>query len=218
MSGWFKFESDAPDHPKTRRLARALGLSKRETVGLLAMFWASVCRFAPDGNLRDLSAEDIEDLAGWDGEPGALLPALVGAALIDETAEGLQVHGWMARAEAYRRAQSRQRARLSRDSHATSVPQRRGEERRGEDRRREEKRGEEGAPALGVRPTQTLQSTGLTLCFAVLLSNNCGFSLCFTRFPFALLPAPMFHGRGCFGRHCFTVASNERHRSPLTSR
>lgn len=116
---WFRVEADMPDHPKVRRLARVLGISRREAVGLVTMLWCQVCRFAPDGALVDYSADDVEDLAGWDGEQGALVEALRRAELVDETDEGLVVHGWMERAESFKKAQAKARQRADRDKGTT---------------------------------------------------------------------------------------------------
>lgn len=108
---WFRLEFDLPGNHKPRALARELGVSRHEALGILVTLWCEVGRLAPDGSLVDYAPEDVEDFAGWRGEPGQLVQALLTVGLLDEAPEGLVVHGWIERAEAYRKAQDKAKQR-----------------------------------------------------------------------------------------------------------
>lgn len=55
-------------HPKTRKLAKRLGL---EGVRSLQILWLWAARNRPDGNLGGMDWEDIELAADWQGEERA---------------------------------------------------------------------------------------------------------------------------------------------------
>src|SRR5215472_7279954 len=69
-----------PRHPKTVKLRRRLGLDG---------CWHLVCLFLwvaenrPDGSLEGMSHEDIEIAAGWTGEAGKFVEALVDVRFLD---------------------------------------------------------------------------------------------------------------------------------------
>jgi hypothetical protein len=86
-----RIATSLPDNPKTLKLIRRLGDSGFKSLIFL------LCRVGthrPDGNLAGLDTEDIEGLAQWSGEEGALLSALVDIGFIDETEDGLKLHDW----------------------------------------------------------------------------------------------------------------------------
>ncbi len=56
---WIKTDTIMPNHPKTLRLAAKLGLSRRETVGLLIDFFVWTRSYAETGFLAEWTNEDI---------------------------------------------------------------------------------------------------------------------------------------------------------------
>lgn len=64
-------------HPKTRIAADLLGISIPLLVGHLHLLWHWAMDFAQDGDLSHFTDAAIEAAAMWDGEPGALVAALI---------------------------------------------------------------------------------------------------------------------------------------------
>ena len=97
---WLEAHQELPQHPKTKRLARTLGISIRETVGSLYMFWGWAMEYAKDGNLSDYEAADIADAVMWEGDPDTFLNAMIEcgpgskSGFIDRTENGLFIHDW----------------------------------------------------------------------------------------------------------------------------
>ena len=77
-------------HPKTKKLARRLGL---EAVRSLQILWLWAAQNRPDGNLSGMDWEDIELAADWQGEEQAFFTACLGA-FLDETDGGFVLHDW----------------------------------------------------------------------------------------------------------------------------
>ena len=69
------------DHPKLKKLARLLGVSRVAAVGHLAALWAWAAQYAPDGDLTTYldEPEALADAAMWEGDPRTFFDALVGA-------------------------------------------------------------------------------------------------------------------------------------------
>ncbi|MBI2376600.1 MAG: hypothetical protein HYV07_21570 [Deltaproteobacteria bacterium] len=88
---WYRRDDSLPDHPKTHRLRRILGVRLVEAVGWIDMFHGRVCQHRTDGDLSGLTPADIEDWLGWDGDSGRLYAALVESGWIDT--DPLRVHG-----------------------------------------------------------------------------------------------------------------------------
>lgn len=121
----FRVKVDFFSHHKTRRLQRRLGA---EGVLCLLQFWAYVAKMRADGDISDMTEEDMEVVACWDGEEGVFVAALQACGFVrradDAAAEaaapqtrgdGLVLHDWAEHnpwaAEAYARSNV---ARLSR--------------------------------------------------------------------------------------------------------
>lgn len=101
-------------HRKFRTLARRIG-SRALAVGSLELLWA-VANDAGDPLIG--SAEDVEDVADWQGERGQLVDALVATRFLDETPDGYVIHDHDHHCPTYvRRRRDRERARR-----ATDVP------------------------------------------------------------------------------------------------
>lgn len=85
-------------HPKTLRLARRLGVSKHEAIGVIHMLWWWCLDYAPDGDLTGFGDDEIAMATEWPGEPAGLVDALVESRWLDRGADGqpliLLVHDW----------------------------------------------------------------------------------------------------------------------------
>ena len=97
---WLKVDASIFEHPKTRRLARALGISPEQTVGHLIRLWGWAMRIFPDGELKNIDADDLADAAHFDGEPGQFVEALLscsscGVGFLERREDGtLILHDW----------------------------------------------------------------------------------------------------------------------------
>lgn len=99
---WIESHDDLAAHPKTRRAARALGVSIPTMVGHLHLLWHWCLKYADDGDLSGYDHADIADAMMWDGDPDELVEALVNCGPGDrfgflEHADGaaLVVHDWL---------------------------------------------------------------------------------------------------------------------------
>lgn len=79
------------DHLKTRRLQRRCGPG-----GVLSLIrlWMYAAASAQDGDLGDMSQEEVEEVAGWDGEAGALFAALEEFGWLERAGKSLRIHDW----------------------------------------------------------------------------------------------------------------------------
>jgi hypothetical protein len=84
-----------PDHPKFADLMAHLGRPKYVALGCLESIWHFTGRFTPAGNIGKYTDQAIEAWVGWDGDPGALMAALINSRWIDRNnAFRLVVHDW----------------------------------------------------------------------------------------------------------------------------
>lgn len=82
-------------HRKTRRLARLLGIPQPCALGVMESLWHVTAEQAPDGAIGRLSNRDIADEIFWEGEPEALIAALIEAGWVDECPRHrLVIHDW----------------------------------------------------------------------------------------------------------------------------
>ena len=54
-----------PDHPKTLRLARLLGIPQAAAVGILEMLWHFTGKYAVQGDIGRFQDGEIAQAAGW---------------------------------------------------------------------------------------------------------------------------------------------------------
>ncbi len=80
-----------PEHPKTLRLARALGVEPWMAVGLLECLWHWCSRYAIDGVIT-AEPEDVAAGLRYTGDPAALFDALVSTGWLDRCVRGYAVH------------------------------------------------------------------------------------------------------------------------------
>lgn len=98
---WIESHQELGQHPKTKKAARLLGVSRPAIVGHLHYLWWWALSYAHDGDLSGFEAADIADAALWDGDPDALINALIACALpgeagfLERTEDGrLLIHDW----------------------------------------------------------------------------------------------------------------------------
>lgn len=91
---WIESHQELARHPKTRRLARALGEALPTVIGRLHLLWWWALDYADDGALGDEAADDLADALMWEGDPSVLWAALVRTRFIDDTADGARLHDW----------------------------------------------------------------------------------------------------------------------------
>lgn len=89
-----------PGHPKFADLKAILKQPKGAVIGWLETMWHFTGQFTPQGNIGKYTDSQIEAWVEWDGEPGALIAAMVKARWIDrDTTHRLLVHDWAQHAD-----------------------------------------------------------------------------------------------------------------------
>ena len=81
---WLESHQELRDHPKTARLRRRLGVSLPTAIGHLHLLWWWVYDYAPRGDLRRFSDQDLADAATWTEEPEAFVSALIESGFMTE--------------------------------------------------------------------------------------------------------------------------------------
>lgn len=69
----------APNHPKMHALARLLGVGVAQAIGHVELLSHWTACYAPAGDVGRFEDGEIEKGCAWEGEPGALIAALVRA-------------------------------------------------------------------------------------------------------------------------------------------
>lgn len=117
---WIESHQEVAHHPKTRKLARRLGVGLPTAIGHLHALWWWAISYAEDGNLNGYSDEDVALGALWDAEPKTFVDALVECRWMDRDGESLSIHDWDEYAGRLvdRRKANAERKRLSRARHA----------------------------------------------------------------------------------------------------
>ncbi len=117
---WIPSHTSLRSHPKTKRAARLAGVSLPQIIGHLHLLWWWALEYAPDGNLSIYDADDIEDAMEWDGEPGALIFALVNCGPGDrpgfliQSDTGLIINDWNEYGGRYLKKKEQTRQRINR--------------------------------------------------------------------------------------------------------
>lgn len=178
---WLEAHQDLRDHPKTKRAARALGISRPQMIGHLLCMWWWCLDYAENGDLGDFDAADIADAAEWEGDPEHFVTALIDCGPADRAGflvndNGLRVNDWSQYGGKYitKRNQGRDRQRTYRERNAevtryssvSNTP--REEERReqditGQDRKEENKKEDEAMAAA----VEAWHAGGLTITKAI---------------------------------------------------
>ncbi|MGN7359480.1 DnaD domain-containing protein [Paenibacillus sp. SAF-054] len=110
---WIESHQELARHPKTKRLARLLGVSLPTAIGHLHLFWWWAMDYSQDGDLSKYDSADIEDACEWDGVPGKLYSALRDSKFVDHDDI---IHDWYDYAGRLveKREQNKERKRRSR--------------------------------------------------------------------------------------------------------
>jgi hypothetical protein len=127
---WIESHQELGSHPKTKRLARALGISLPAAVGHLHYLWWWTLDYGENGSLAKYTPEDIADAMLWEGDADALIEALLscgiggGGGFLNRDSDGrLSIHDWeqyVGRLE-HARDQNRKKQQRWRDRHVTGV-------------------------------------------------------------------------------------------------
>ena len=116
---WIELHDTAREHPKVLKLAKDLKIPPAHALGHLCSLWLWTLRMAPDGDLSSFERDDLEIAAGWLGEDGVLIDAMIKRRLIVENGDGLAIHDWDEYAThlkaAERKRKQRERKKRSRD-------------------------------------------------------------------------------------------------------
>jgi hypothetical protein len=91
-----------PESLKFKRLQRRLGVSRVVVAGTLELLWIATQKNAPRGDIGKYDDEAIAIEVDWEGEPSALIDALVETGWLDRCpTHRLVVHDWHAHAPRY---------------------------------------------------------------------------------------------------------------------
>ncbi|BAE83988.1 DnaD domain protein [Desulfitobacterium hafniense] len=99
---WIASNQELGEHPKTKRLAKLLDISRVTAVGHLHFLWWWALDYAQDGDLSKFDELDIAEAVGWEGNPGDFIEALLtcgpggrGAGFLERDEDGaLLIHDW----------------------------------------------------------------------------------------------------------------------------
>lgn len=121
---WIESNQEVGRHPKTRKLARRLGISLPAAVGHLHYLWWWALDFAQDGDLDKYDNDDIADAMCWDGDSDQLVEALVDVGYIDCNERGeLVLHDWRDYAGKLLERREKDRARKNKPKETEAIPQ-----------------------------------------------------------------------------------------------
>ena len=90
---WIESHQELARHPKTKALARLLGVSLPCTIGYLHLLWWWAVDYAKDGSLARFRPAHIADAVLWEGDPDLLWISLIEAGFIDDV-DGPTIHDW----------------------------------------------------------------------------------------------------------------------------
>jgi hypothetical protein len=161
--------AELAQHPKTRKLARLLGVPIPTAIGHLHLLWHFALKYAPDGELSRFDWDDIENGVMWEGTPDEFCAQCIAAGWLDldDVTEVLSIHDWdeyggkyITRKEANAQRMRETRAKQQPDTttprathvQRTSSARAHLEERRGEESKEEEKKGERTVRAARATP------------------------------------------------------------------
>jgi DnaD/phage-associated family protein len=91
-----EFHQTMPKHRKTIKLAKLLGISRREAIGLMCDLWTWAIDNADKyGGLHDMGADDIATALDWPFDKADfLLSALKDSEYVDQEGSRLIIHDW----------------------------------------------------------------------------------------------------------------------------
>lgn len=117
---WIESHQELARHPKTRRLARVLGVSIPAAIGHLHLLWWWCLDYAQDGDVTDVM-EDLAEAALWEGDADAFWHALTESGFID-VGERATIHDWQEYAGRLveKRKANAERMRIARAAHVST--------------------------------------------------------------------------------------------------
>lgn len=90
--------AELAQHPKTRKLARMLGVSIPTALGHLHLLWHFVLKYAPDGDITRFDDADIAEGCMWESDAQTLCVALHDAGFVDASHGDepwqIRIHDW----------------------------------------------------------------------------------------------------------------------------
>lgn len=114
---WFELHQELCAHPKTKRMAKMLGISVPQAVGHCVCLWAWAMDYAQDGVLTDHGQDGIADAAQWTGDPNVLIQAMTDCGVggkpgfLEFVNDELVIHDWEDYAGKYIEKRERERLR-----------------------------------------------------------------------------------------------------------
>ena len=94
-SVWIESHQQLANHPKLKRLARLLGVSKQAAIGYLHLLWWWALDYAPRGQvIPPFDTEDVADAMEFDGDPEKVVDALISAGFLDIEDSSITIHDW----------------------------------------------------------------------------------------------------------------------------
>lgn len=120
MAVWVPVEQSIANHPKAKRLSRALGIRIPEAVGLVILPQHFAIDYAPDGDLSQYEAADLADRVHWEGDAQQLLDTMKAVGFIEQDG---RIHNWERYGGKYieEREQGRERKARSRQRKASKA-------------------------------------------------------------------------------------------------
>lgn len=119
---WIESHQELGRHPKMKKLARRLHISRPTAIGHLHYLWWWALDFAQDGVLDKFDNDDIAEAMEWEGDSDELVAALIESGYIDETNHGLMLHDWGEYAGKLLERRAKDRARKRTAAEAAGVP------------------------------------------------------------------------------------------------
>ena len=97
---WIEAHQELRNHPKTKKAARLLGISRPQMIGHLFCLWWWCLDYSANGNLAAFDNADIADGAEWDGDPDRFVQSLIECGpsgrpgFLVDNGNGLEVKDW----------------------------------------------------------------------------------------------------------------------------
>lgn len=97
---WIESHQELRDHPKVARMGRLLDVPRTSVIGTLHLLWWWALDHAEDGDVTDYDALDLALACDWEGDPEALVKALLECGpgskdgFLVETGGRMVLHDW----------------------------------------------------------------------------------------------------------------------------
>lgn len=91
---WIESHEEIARHPKTKKLARKLGVSVPAAIGHIHLLWWWALNYAQDGDLSRYDNEEIADAIMYEGDAETAIEALIAAGFVDDNNGSYIIHDW----------------------------------------------------------------------------------------------------------------------------